>query len=124
MGMPDVTAGGIGRKIKRIREIRGIKQETLATGLGISQQAVNKMEQSEEIDEDKLAKVAELLGVSVEAIQNYSEEAMINNIQNTFHDHSIQNQINPIDKIAELYERLLASEREKVAWLEAQLKKK
>ena len=124
MGMPDVTAGGIGRKIKRIREIRGIKQETLATGLGISQQAVNKMEQSEEIDEEKLAKVAELLGVSVEAIQNYSEEAMINNIQNTFHDHSIQNQINPIDKIAELYERLLASEREKVAWLEAQLKKK
>ena len=122
--MPDVTAGGIGRKIKRIREIRGIKQETLATGLGISQQAVNKMEQSEEIDEEKLAKVAELLGVSVEAIQNYSEEAMINNIQNTFHDHSIQNQINPIDKIAELYERLLASEREKVAWLEAQLKKK
>lgn len=114
----------IGRKIERIREIRGIKQETLAAGLGITQQAVSKMEQSDEVDDERLAKVAELLGVTADAIKNFSEEAMINNIQNTFHDHSIQNQFNPVEKIVELYERLLESEREKVTLLQDALKSK
>ena len=44
----------IGRKISRIRELRGIKQETLAQELGVSQQAVSKLEQSEAVDDDKL----------------------------------------------------------------------
>ena len=114
----------IGRKIERIREIRGIKQETLAAGLGITQQAVSKMEQSDEVDDERLAKVAELLGVTADARKNFSEEAMINNIQNTFHDHSIQNQFNPVEKIVELYERLLESEREKVTLLQDALKSK
>ncbi|HTN20446.1 MAG TPA: helix-turn-helix transcriptional regulator [Pelobium sp.] len=34
----------IGRKISRIRELRGMKQEALAQELGISQQAVSKLE--------------------------------------------------------------------------------
>ena len=82
------------------------------------------MEQSDEVDDERLAKVAELLGVTADAIKNFSEEAMINNIQNTFHDHSIQNQFNPVEKIVELYERLLESEREKVTLLQDALKSK
>lgn len=35
----------IGRKIARIRELRGMKQETLAEKLGISQQSVSHLEQ-------------------------------------------------------------------------------
>ena len=53
----------IGRKISRIRELRGMKQETLAQELGVSQQAVSKLEQSEAVDDDKLQLVAEKLGV-------------------------------------------------------------
>ncbi|MCX2432687.1 helix-turn-helix transcriptional regulator [Pedobacter sp. GR22-10] len=34
----------IGRKISRIRESHGMKQEALAIELGISQQAVSKLE--------------------------------------------------------------------------------
>ena len=34
----------LGRKISRIRELRGMKQESLATELGISQQAISKLE--------------------------------------------------------------------------------
>lgn len=115
----------LGRRVERLREIVGMKQETLAQALGISQQAVSKMEQSEKIDEDKLQKVAGILGVSVEAIRNFSEEALFNNISNTFHDHSalINYQFNPIEKVVELYERLLKSEQEKVAMLQAQLDK-
>lgn len=52
----------IGRNISRIRELRQMKQEALAIALGMSQQTVSHMENSETIDEDKLQKVAEALG--------------------------------------------------------------
>jgi transcriptional regulator with XRE-family HTH domain len=112
----------IGRKIGRIRELRGMKQETLAIELGISQQAVSKIEQSEKIEEDLLNQVAKILGLSAEAIKNFNEEAVFNIIGNTFTDSSSNNNnylcsINPLDKVIELYERLLQSEREKLELL-------
>ncbi|WP_026898550.1 helix-turn-helix domain-containing protein [Daejeonella oryzae] len=112
------TSTHIGRKISRIRELRGMKQEALAAELGISQQAVSKIEQSEEVEESALAKIANILGVTVEALKHFTEDSVFNNINN-FHDNSIQNNFNPIEKIVELYERLLASEREKVEILKA-----
>ena len=109
----------LGRKVSRIRELRGFKQDYLATELGISQQAISKLEQSEEIEDSTLDKIAVVLGVSSEAIKNYSDEVVFNIISNNFNDNSSNNNnhlctINPIEKIVELYERLLASEREKV----------
>ncbi|MBB6611540.1 helix-turn-helix transcriptional regulator [Pontibacter sp. Tf4] len=111
----------IGRKISRIRELRGIKQETLAQEMGVSQQTVSRIEASETIEEDILAKVAKILDVHPEAIKNFSEEAIFNIMGNTYNDHSsslnYQCTFNPLDKVVELYERLLQSEREKVELL-------
>lgn len=112
----------IGRKISRIRELRGMKQEALAAELGISQQAISKIEQSAEVEEEALAKIAKVLGVLPDAIKNFSEEAALNYF-NTFNDNStgafnnFNCTFNPIDKVVELYERLLASEREKIELL-------
>ena len=115
----------IGRKISRIREIRGIKQDALAFELGVSQQSISKIEQSEEVEESTLEKIAGVLGVSPEAIKNFNEDFLINNI-NSSYDNSTFNvnnhcTFNPLDKLMEaieenkkLYERLLASEREKI----------
>ena len=119
----------IGRKISRIRELRGMKQETLAEELGISQQAVSKIEQSEKIEDDKLEQIANVLGVSKEGIENFSEEAVFNIMNNTFQDNSSNNNnylctINPVEKIVELYERLLKSEQDKIEYLEKLLKEK
>lgn len=50
----------IGRKISRIREIRGIKQDYLAIELGVSQQTISKIEQSEEVDDAMLEKIAKV----------------------------------------------------------------
>lgn len=112
----------IGRKISKIRELRGMKQDALAAELGISQQAISKIEQSAEVEESALEKIATVLGVTAEAIKSFSEEAVFNIIGNTFTDSSSNNNnylctINPIEKIIELYERLLASEREKIELL-------
>jgi transcriptional regulator with XRE-family HTH domain len=106
----------IGRKISRIRELRGMKQETLAAELGISQQAVSKMEQNERVEEEVLEKVAKALGVSSEVIKNFREESIFANY--IYEQNNTVNQIyfqfNPIEKVIELYERLLGSEREKI----------
>jgi len=115
----------IGRKISKIRELKGIKQEALAAELGISQQAVSKIEQNAEVEEEALIKIAKVLGLSPEAIKAFTEEAVFNIISNTFQDSSSNNNnymctFNPIEKIVELYdekvallERLLQAEKEK-----------
>lgn len=119
----------IGHKISRIRELRGLKQESLAYELNVSQQTVSKIEQSETVEDQLLAQIAEILGVTPEGIKNFSEEAVFNVISNTFHNTSSDNStliasslnyqptFNTIEKIVELYERLLQSEREKVELL-------
>jgi len=124
----------IGRKISRIRELRGMKQETLAEELGISQQAVSNIENSEKVEDVKLEEIAKALGVTKEGIENFSEEAILNIIGNTYHvdNSSAVNYgctFNPLDKLIDayeenkkLYERLLQAEKDKVAYLEKLIK--
>ncbi|OWU90899.1 XRE family transcriptional regulator [Flavobacterium sp. WLB] len=122
----------IGRKISRIRELRDMKQEALAQALGTNQQAISIIENSETIDDEKLQAIAEILGVSAEAIKNFSEEAVLNNIQNNYEGSVINSgpvvnhncNFNPLDKVVELYERLVQAEKEKVEYLEKLLKEK
>jgi transcriptional regulator with XRE-family HTH domain len=66
----------IGRKISRIRELRGMQQEALATALGISQQAVSKIEQSADVEDDALGKIASVLGVTVEGLKHFTEDSV------------------------------------------------
>ncbi|MEO6174687.1 MAG: helix-turn-helix transcriptional regulator [Flavobacterium circumlabens] len=126
----------IGRKISRIRELRDMKQEALAQALGVSQQTVSAIENSETVDEEKLQTIAEILGVSVEGIKNFSEEAVLNIIGNTYNvdNSSAVNYgctFNPLDKLMQaheeqikLYERLVQAEKEKNEYLEKLLKEK
>lgn len=126
----------IGRKISRIRELRGMKQEALAEALNISQQAVSKIEQTPEIENDKLEEIAKILGVTKEGIENFSEEAVFNIISNTVTNHdngalfNYNPTFNPLDKLLEaheenkkLYERLLQAEQDKNEYLEKLLNK-
>ncbi|WP_264534910.1 helix-turn-helix domain-containing protein [Flavobacterium sp. N1736] len=127
----------IGRKISRIRELKDMKQEALAQALGISQQTVSAIENSETIDDERLLEVAKVLGVTVEAIKNFSEEAAINYF-NSFTDTKDSNvnfgshcTFNPLDKLMEsveenkkLYERLLQAEKDKIEYLEKLLQAK
>lgn len=121
----------MGRKISRIRELKDMKQEALAQAMGTNQQAVSILENSETIDDEKLKEVAKALDVSVEAIKNFSDEGVINYF-NTFNEAVANNNFgrqdtinfNPIDKVVELYERLVQAEKDKVEYLEKLLKDK
>ncbi|WP_116787016.1 helix-turn-helix domain-containing protein [Flavobacterium psychrotrophum] len=124
--MSTATKNHIGRKISRIRELRDMKQEALAQALGISQQAVSAIENSETVEDAKLEEIAKALGVTAEGIKNFSEETILNIISNTFTSNdsstinaiNVQPTFNPMDKVVELYERLVQAEKDKVAYLE------
>lgn len=120
-----------GRNIKRFREMLGMKQEALAFELGEdwTQKKVSQLEAKEAIENEILEQVARILKVSPEAIKNFNEESVFNVINNTFQDSSSVNNnylctINPLEKIIELYERLVIAEKEKVSYLEELLKTK
>jgi len=130
----------LGRNISRIREMKGMKQETLAELLGISQQKMSVIENTADLEDKKLDDIAKALEVPTQAIKEYSDERMINFVNN-FYDNSLSNSqgatfspsnctFNPLDKLVEaydenkkLYERLLAAEKEKLAYVEQLLKK-
>ncbi|MCS7471874.1 helix-turn-helix domain-containing protein [Myroides odoratimimus] len=136
--MTTATRKHIGKNISRIREIKGMKQITLAELLGVSQQQVSIIENSESVEETKLESIAKILEVPIEVIKEYSDDKVMNIItNNTFQDNSsaIKNlynpTFNPLDKLIEaheenkkLYERLLEAEKEKIVYLEKMLSKK
>ena len=119
--------------------MQGIKQESMAYALGEewSQKKISLLEGQEIIEQGLLEQVAVILKVSPEVLKNFDEETAIN-YYNTFNDSTFSNSngvlyannctFNPLDKLMEtvddlktalsenknLYERLLASEREKV----------
>jgi len=109
-----------------------MKQEALAQALGTNQQTISAIENSETIEDGKLAEIAKALGVTVEAIKNYSDETILSVINNTFNSHdnstlnaiNIQPSFNPLDKVVELYERLVQAEKDKVEYLEKIIKEK
>ena len=119
----------IGRNIKRFREMLGIKQEAFATELGEdwNQKKVSLLEQKETIEDDLLQQVAKVLKVPVKAIENFDEKAAINYF-NTFNDNSsgfnTNCTFNPLDKVIELYDALVKSEKEKVELLQKMLEEK
>src|SRR5689334_12938610 len=111
-----------GRNVKRFREMLGIKQEALAVELGEdwNQRKVSVLEGKEVIEESLLGQIAGVLKVPVEAIKNFDDEAVFNIIGNTYHDQSasVNYSFNPIEKMVELYERLLKEKDDKIKLLQ------
>lgn len=120
-----------GRNIKRFREMLGIKQDALAYELGDdwNQQKVSLLEQKESIETSLLQQISTILKIPVEAIQNFNEEQAVNVIANTysfqdFKDNAVasgfsyQPSFNPIDKMVDLYERMLQQQKEMIEKLE------
>lgn len=118
----------LGRNVQRIREIIGMKQSALADNADMSQQNISKLENSPIIPEETLERLAKGLGVTSEFIRSFNEEKAIYNIQSgfTIQENGIGLQFQPnfytSNIVVQLIEKLLESEREKVALLQELLK--
>lgn len=133
-----------GRNIRRTREDKGIGQTELAELVHLSQPTVSRYEMAKSIDDDMLSRFARALNVPAEYLKTLEENAPTiifennNTVTNNDHavssvgDNSMGNEdsfnnkststVNPLDKVSELYERLLAQEKEKVAVLEKRIR--
>ncbi len=123
-----------GHAIKRFRRTLGIKQETLASEMGLSQALISTYEQRKVLNDEVIEHFAKALNVDPNLIKELEEDPVTVIIENNNIDNnsgSAYNYVagdsvinNPIDKIAELFERLLEKEQEKIKLLEKFLKDK
>ncbi len=125
-------AVNLGENIRRIREFKGIKQEVFAERMGVSQAAISKLENTANIDDERLKEIADKLGVSVQAIKRFDADAVMLWIENVnSYDQSTGSiakveiyNVNPIEKVTELYERMLKEKNEEIEKLKKELGKK
>lgn len=122
----------LGENIRRILDLKGIKQEAFAEKMGVSQAAISKLLATPNIDDERLRDVADKLGVSVNAIKKFDADAIMLFIENVnAHDHAtgciakidIYN-IHPIEEISKLYERMLKDKDDEIMRLRQELAKK
>ena len=115
----------IGRKIERVRRLRGMTQADSGDILGVTKQAVSKMEQTEKMDDGKLKQVAEALGVTEEGLKNFTEETVLYCTNNFYENCRVSaSNIGPISTVEnlnhfsmeqaiKLFEELIKIERKK-----------
>jgi len=116
-----------GNNIKRLRNILGIKQDSIAFALNMTQQNFSVLEQKQEIENSLLEKIAQVMNILVDLIKKFNEEGVINIISSNLHDNSgsvlYNPTFSPIDKIIELYERIIQEKNEKIELFEKWNKK-
>ncbi|SEA28158.1 Helix-turn-helix [Arachidicoccus rhizosphaerae] len=114
----------IGRKIGSVRRLVGLSQTALGERLGMTKQAVSKLEQTENIDEKRLKKIAEALGVTEDGLKKYNSERVLY-FTNNFYENSnakIESGLNghveninsfSIEQAVKLFEELIKIEKAK-----------
>lgn len=131
-----------GRNIRIVRTSQNVTQEDLAFRLNLSQSKVSALELDEVIEDAVLDKFATALNVPVNFLKNFEPEEVIksftvtdNTFNNTPSENSkevitqgiIEEQNNtytyPIDKVSELYERLLKEKDKQIDELKKEVEK-
>jgi len=109
---------GIGKKIEGVRRFVGTTQAELGEELGISKQAVSKMEKSNKMNNEKIKQVATVLGVTPTGLKNFNREAVQYALHKSimektkFGNHETSN-IARLEKAIKFFQYLLKKEREK-----------
>ena len=118
----------LGRKIERVRRLRGMTQAELGDLLGITKQAVSKIEQTEKFDDERLA-----LGVTVDGLKNFNEETILYNTNNFYENCGVKSAVSntgnnqtfnsfPVEQVIEIFENLLDKQKEQFETLKKEKK--
>ncbi|WP_338839225.1 helix-turn-helix transcriptional regulator [Flavobacterium ginsenosidimutans] len=115
----------MGIKIGSARRLVGITQKDLADRMGVTKQAVSKLEQTENVDDERLGKVAIALGVSIEGLKKFDIGQVLYHTNNFYEKveathggiaGSVRIENNhqfSVEQASKLFEELLRMEREK-----------
>ena len=73
----------LGQKIKKLRELKDLTQEHMATELGLNQSAYSKIESGvTDVSFTKLEKIASVLGMKLEDLLSFNEQMVFNVMNN------------------------------------------
>lgn len=129
-----------GNNVRLARTWKKVTQDDLADRLNIYQSEVSKLENQEEIEENTLEKISKALNVPVDFLKEFDPETVINtynqyeskievnsseNSKDNILQQGEQNITNynyPLDKVTELYERLLKEKEQQIEELKSKYK--
>lgn len=77
----------VGRKIAKMREMRGLNQAELAGKINVSQQFISKVENGQMISDAQVGKFAEALGFHKQALLSVGEDKYVTYIQDFHCEH-------------------------------------
>lgn len=87
-----------GNNLRKLRILRGMKQESFAREFGIAQQNVSKMEKKKHISDEQLEQAAKILKTTTDQIKEFDEKSIFQtNIIN-------ENQVNHFNSTKEIIE--------------------
>jgi transcriptional regulator with XRE-family HTH domain len=114
----------IGDKIRKVRELKGLKQENIATALGMSVTAYGNLERGESSPSfDRLEEIAAALEVSVSDIMNIPEQLSIQSITNSKVGFNYYDQRSAVESEIEGYKLAVSELQKQVEHLKAQNEK-
>ncbi len=121
----------IGENIRKIRELKGLKQETIAERLKMSQANYSKLENSDnDIPSERLEEIAKALEVDVDDIMNFDKRIFFNQTNSPFSNScNFNSPININDdklfkEIIDSKDKLIASLEKQIILMESMLKSK
>lgn len=108
----------IGNRIRKIRELRNYTQKHMADQLGISQKAYSNIENDEtDLSISRLSQIALILDLEIIDILNFDKKEILKGHYNIQRGNNNTFRIDPIEKIEELYERLLQIKEQEITFL-------
>jgi transcriptional regulator with XRE-family HTH domain len=119
------SAHTLGHKIRKLRELRNLTQDYVATRLGISQSNYARMESSDvSIPDKRLSELSEILQTTPEAIRNFDEAMVFELSQGDFgsaRQFAIVNKYQISPELQQLYEDKIKLLEEKIIFLEEKM---
>jgi len=112
--------------IRLLREARGLSQKQMADKLGITQQAYSNLEKKPERDTlERLRQIAKILQVELITLLGEEDTYILQSFNQSGGNAATQMNITPSASEREIYDKLIVSLKEEIAFLrELQLKKK
>ncbi len=112
--------------IRLLREARGLSQKQMADKLGITQQAYSNLEKKpERATLERLRQIAQILQVELITLLGEEDTYILQSFNQSGGNAATQMNITPSVGEREIYDKLIVSLKEEIAFLrELQLKKK
>lgn len=108
----------IGTKIKKLRELKNLTQEHMATVIGVTQSAYSRLEMGEtEITYSKLERIAGELGMKPEEVIAFNESMVFNVMHNQTGNGLIIQNNSMNNEERELYKQQIESLKDEVNYL-------